>query len=353
MKALTWHGKRDVRVDTVPDPTDRAADRRDHPRDLDRPVRFGPAPLRGPRPVPRGRRRARPRADGHRRGGRLRGRQPRRRRSRRRAVQHLLRALLHVRARATEPVRDDAEPRARAWAPPLRLHEALRRGAGRPGRAACASPRPTTGRSRSPRARRTTASCSSPTSCPRRGRPCSTPRSPTAAAWPSSAWARSARCRRGSPSTWAPARSSAWTWCPSACARSQSHGVETIDVSAVDDVPAAVRELTDGRGPDSVIDAVGMEAHGAPVGKLAHTIAGLMPDTVARKVMENAGVDRLSALKLGDRDRPARRHGLALGRLRRDGRPAQHAADVRQAADGQDGPGERPPLGRRHHAAAA
>ena len=51
--------------------------------------------------------------------------------------------------------------------------------------------------------------------------------------------------------------------------------METIDVSAVDDVPAAVRELTAGRGPDAVIDAVGMEAHGAPVGKLAHTIAGL------------------------------------------------------------------------------
>ena len=31
----------------------------------------------------------------------------------------------------------------------------------------------------------------------------------------------------------------------------------------------ACRELTDGRGPDAVIDAVGMEAHGAPVGKLA------------------------------------------------------------------------------------
>ena len=86
---------------------------------------------------------------------------------------------------------------------------------------------------------------------------------------------------------------------PERLARSKSHGVETIDVSAVDDVPAAVRELTDGRGPDAVIDAVGMEAHGAPAGKLAHTIAGLMPDTVARKVMETAGVDRLSALKLG------------------------------------------------------
>jgi len=86
---------------------------------------------------------------------------------------------------------------------------------------------------------------------------------------------------------------------PERLARSKAHGVETIDVSAVDDIPAAVRELTDGRGPDAVIDAVGMEAHGAPIGKLAHTVAGLMPVTVARKVMETAGVDRLSALKLG------------------------------------------------------
>ncbi len=46
-----------------------------------------------------------------------------------------------------------------------------------------------------------------------------------------------------------------------------------------------MRELTDGRGPDSVIDAVGMEAHGAPVGKLAHRLAGLLPDAVAQQVM--------------------------------------------------------------------
>ena len=84
---------------------------------------------------------------------------------------------------------------------------------------------------------------------------------------------------------------------PERLARSQSHGVQTIDVTATDDVPGAVRELTGGRGPDSVIDAVGMEAHGALGGKLAHTLAGLIPDPIARKVMETAGVDRLSALR--------------------------------------------------------
>jgi threonine dehydrogenase-like Zn-dependent dehydrogenase len=85
---------------------------------------------------------------------------------------------------------------------------------------------------------------------------------------------------------------------PERLARSAAHGVETIDVSQAGDVPGAVRELTGGRGPDSVIDAVGMEAHGAPGAKLAQTIVGFMPDAIARKMMENAGVDRLSVLSL-------------------------------------------------------
>jgi threonine dehydrogenase-like Zn-dependent dehydrogenase len=74
------------------------------------------------------------------------------------------------------------------------------------------------------------------------------------------------------------------------------HGVETIDVRNEDDVAETLRSLTDGRGPDSVIDAVGMEAHGAPLGKLAHQLAGLLPGAVAAKVMEKGGVDRLSVL---------------------------------------------------------
>jgi threonine dehydrogenase-like Zn-dependent dehydrogenase len=85
---------------------------------------------------------------------------------------------------------------------------------------------------------------------------------------------------------------------PERLARAASHGVRAVDVSASSDVAAEVRELTGGRGPDSVIDAVGMEAHGAPVAKLAHTLVGLIPDPVARKVMERGGVDRLSALNL-------------------------------------------------------
>jgi threonine dehydrogenase-like Zn-dependent dehydrogenase len=85
---------------------------------------------------------------------------------------------------------------------------------------------------------------------------------------------------------------------PDRLARAQAHGVHTIDVEATDDVAEAVRELTGGRGPDAVIDAVGMEAHGAPVGKLVHRLAGLMPDVVSRQVMQTAGIDRLSALHM-------------------------------------------------------
>jgi threonine dehydrogenase-like Zn-dependent dehydrogenase len=74
------------------------------------------------------------------------------------------------------------------------------------------------------------------------------------------------------------------------------HGVQPIDVRQHDDVASALRELTSGRGPDSVIDAVGMEAHGAPLGKLAHQLASLLPDSVTTMMMEKAGIDRLSVL---------------------------------------------------------
>ncbi|MEU9837431.1 zinc-dependent alcohol dehydrogenase [Streptosporangium sp. NPDC048047] len=74
------------------------------------------------------------------------------------------------------------------------------------------------------------------------------------------------------------------------------HGVEILDSSATPDVPEAVRELTGGRGTDSVIDAVGMEAHGSPVAKVAQTVTGLLPDAIAAPLMTNAGVDRLAVL---------------------------------------------------------
>jgi threonine dehydrogenase-like Zn-dependent dehydrogenase len=74
------------------------------------------------------------------------------------------------------------------------------------------------------------------------------------------------------------------------------HGVEVLDLEEHDDIVATVRELTDDRGPDSVIDAVGMEAHGAPAGELAQQVTGLLPDPVATTLSERVGVDRLSAM---------------------------------------------------------
>ncbi|RBQ17951.1 glutathione-dependent formaldehyde dehydrogenase [Spongiactinospora rosea] len=83
---------------------------------------------------------------------------------------------------------------------------------------------------------------------------------------------------------------------PERLAMAQRHGVEIVDASAVDDVPDAVRDLTQGRGTASVIDAVGMEAHGSPMAHLAHTLTALLPGRVAAPMMTTAGVDRLAAL---------------------------------------------------------
>lgn len=84
---------------------------------------------------------------------------------------------------------------------------------------------------------------------------------------------------------------------PERLERARAEGVEVIDLSRHEDsVGDMVREATSGRGTDAVIDAVGMEAHGTAAGKLAQQLAGLLPDPVAAKLMEKAGVDRLSAL---------------------------------------------------------
>jgi S-(hydroxymethyl)glutathione dehydrogenase/alcohol dehydrogenase len=84
---------------------------------------------------------------------------------------------------------------------------------------------------------------------------------------------------------------------PERLARAKARGIETIDVSQLDSsLGDVVREMTDGRGTDSVIDAVGMEAHGSPVAKTAQLLTGLLPDAIAKPLMQKAGVDRLDAL---------------------------------------------------------
>jgi threonine dehydrogenase-like Zn-dependent dehydrogenase len=85
---------------------------------------------------------------------------------------------------------------------------------------------------------------------------------------------------------------------PERLERARRRGVDALHLQEQDDLVETVRDLTGGRGPDAVIDAVGMEAHGSPVGKLAHQMASLLPDVLASKVIEKAGVDRLNALHL-------------------------------------------------------
>lgn len=74
------------------------------------------------------------------------------------------------------------------------------------------------------------------------------------------------------------------------------HGMEPLDFSDLDDVSAALIGLTGGRGPDAIVDAVGMEAHGSPVGKFAHAAVGLLPDALAKPMADRMAVDRLAAL---------------------------------------------------------
>ncbi|CAM04772.1 Zn-binding alcohol dehydrogenase [Saccharopolyspora erythraea NRRL 2338] len=76
----------------------------------------------------------------------------------------------------------------------------------------------------------------------------------------------------------------------------ERNGIEVVDARHTDDVPAVLRERTDGRGPDSVIDAVGMEAHGSPGAEFAQKMASVLPDAVAEPLMTKAGVDRLAVL---------------------------------------------------------
>jgi threonine dehydrogenase-like Zn-dependent dehydrogenase len=80
--------------------------------------------------------------------------------------------------------------------------------------------------------------------------------------------------------------------------RARSRGVEVVTMDEKDDVVAAVRELTSGRGADAVIDAVGMEAHGSPVAHASHRMVTLLPDSIAQRLMTRAGVDRLAALHM-------------------------------------------------------
>lgn len=73
-------------------------------------------------------------------------------------------------------------------------------------------------------------------------------------------------------------------------------GVEVIDLDEVEDVVEVVLEMTKGRGADGTVDAVGMESHGNPFAEKVITAAGLLPDRMAKPVIDRFAIDRLAAL---------------------------------------------------------
>ncbi|WEG09261.1 alcohol dehydrogenase catalytic domain-containing protein [Microbacterium horticulturae] len=77
-------------------------------------------------------------------------------------------------------------------------------------------------------------------------------------------------------------------------AMAERHGVEAF--APGDGLLDELRDATDGRGPDSVVDAVGLEAHGSPAVGFAQKTVGMLPDPIAQRLMQRAGMDRLSAL---------------------------------------------------------
>jgi threonine dehydrogenase-like Zn-dependent dehydrogenase len=85
---------------------------------------------------------------------------------------------------------------------------------------------------------------------------------------------------------------------PERLAMAGRHGAQTLDAAdRGTDVADSLRALTGGRGPDSVIDAVGMEAHGAPVAGAMQRAAAALPRALSAPLAEKAGIDRLTALR--------------------------------------------------------
>jgi threonine dehydrogenase-like Zn-dependent dehydrogenase len=81
--------------------------------------------------------------------------------------------------------------------------------------------------------------------------------------------------------------------------RARARGVETFDIRSFDgekELVAAIRDQTDGRGPDAVIDAVGTEAHGGAAARLAQAASALLPRKISGPFAERFSIDRLAAL---------------------------------------------------------
>ncbi|TXS54542.1 glutathione-dependent formaldehyde dehydrogenase [Streptomyces sp. uw30] len=86
---------------------------------------------------------------------------------------------------------------------------------------------------------------------------------------------------------------------PARLKRARERGVETFDLRSFDhekELVAAIRDRTAGRGPDAVVDAVGTEAHGSAAARLAQQAAAMLPRRLSAPLAERLSVDRLAAL---------------------------------------------------------
>ncbi|MFF4833490.1 zinc-dependent alcohol dehydrogenase [Streptomyces sp. NPDC001315] len=80
--------------------------------------------------------------------------------------------------------------------------------------------------------------------------------------------------------------------------RARERGVATFDLRDFDsekELLTAIRDETDGRGPDAVIDAVGTEAHGSAAARLTQRASALLPRKLSGPLAERFSVDRLAA----------------------------------------------------------
>jgi len=91
---------------------------------------------------------------------------------------------------------------------------------------------------------------------------------------------------------------------PERRAAAAAFGIETLDLNETQDIASTLIEAVSGRGPDAVIDAVGMEAHGhdearaSKLAEVAQKATGLLPDRVAPDVAKKVGVSEATVSRV-------------------------------------------------------
>ena len=233
---------------------------------------------------------------------------------------HLLRPLLHVRAGPHDAVRDHAEPRPRHRRRALRLHRAVR--------ARCPA-----GRREYLRVRRADANAQVV------GHDLPDERYLFLSDILPTAW-QGVRVRERHPRT-----------APSPCSglgpvgqlvdpdrppprragargrsggRAPAHGASGTArrcTTSHDDVADVIRDATEGRGPDGVVDAVGLEAHGNPGTAFAQSAVGRAARRPREAAHDQGGRRSARGAGPGHRPRASGRHRLGQRRLRRVPRP--------------------------------